>query len=281
MAKKIDLTAENYYSAEMGKKYCSVSQLKNFIGTGAKAGCEVRALKEIDGEYVSPTSDALLLGSYVDCALTEPERMDEFKKNHPELYSSRGATAGELKATFKIAPQMVERAKRDKFFMKTLEGDHQSYMIGEIEGVPFKIKMDAYKKGKFITDLKTCKSIREFYWNPMTGRKESFVEFYDYILQGAIYQEIVRQNTGETLPFFISAISKETPTDIEVIQIDNDIMAEKLDIVRPAIAHVGMLKRGEIEPTKCGCCEWCIEHKVLTKPINWLDLAGNVEETDD
>ncbi len=33
-------------------------------------------------------------------------------------------------------------------------------MTGEIEGVPFKIKMDSYKLGAFITDLKYMASLR-------------------------------------------------------------------------------------------------------------------------
>lgn len=276
------LTNDNYFSLEADKKYCSVSQLKQFIGYAGKQGCEARVMAELNGEYKrevsSATQTAFNVGSYVDCALLEPEKLEKFKEQHPEMYSSRGATKGELKADYKIAEKMIERAKRDEFFMKTLEGDHQKILTGEIEGLPFKIKMDVYKKGKYITDLKTCKSIRECYWDGVEHRRKNFLEWFDYITQGAIYREIVRQNTGEILPFFISAISKENTVDLEVIQIPNEMLDEKLEELRPLIANVKLLKEGEIEPCKCGECDYCKEQKVLTKPILMQDLFGEVEE---
>lgn len=274
--KKEELTNENYFDLEMGKKYCSVSQLKSFIGSAGQRPCEERAIAEMNGEYIRPVSDSLLLGSLVDCLLTEPKKYESFIESHPEMFSSKGPTKGELKAAYKIGLTMVDRCKRDSFFMKTLEGDKQTIMTGEIEKVPFKIKMDAYKEGKYITDLKTCRSITESFYNPISGMRESFIVFYDYILQGAIYQEIVYQNTGKKLPFFISAVSKENVPDIEVIQIDNQTLADRLDAVRDQIKNVGLLKAGKIEPCKCGECEYCREKKVLKKPINWVELAGEI-----
>jgi hypothetical protein len=192
------------------------------------------------------------------------------------MYSSRGATKGELKVGFKIGQKMVERAKRDAFFMKTMQGEHQRIMTGEIGGLPFKIKMDVYNPEKFIVDLKTTQCIRKPQFNPMTGRRESFVLFMGYHTQGAIYQEIVRQNTGKTLPFFISAISSELEPDIEVIQIDNESLAEELEIIKSNAEVIKMLKNGEAEPCRCGSCEWCRRNKVLKAPINYLDIDGEV-----
>ena len=91
----------------------------------------------------------------------------------------------------------------------------------------------------------------------MTGARDNFIGYYDYITQGAIYQEIVRQNTGMTLPFFISAISKENEPDLEVIQIDNQTLAEQLEVVKMNVPQIKMLKSGEIEPIHCGYCDWC------------------------
>ena len=274
--KKEELTNENYFSLEMGKKYCSVSQLKNFIGVAGQRPCEERALAEMNGEYERPTSDSLLLGSLVDCLLTEPEKYESFIAEHPEMFSSKGPTKGELKAAYKIGLTMVDRCKRDNFFMRTLEGERQQIMTGDVFGVPFKIKMDAYMPGKYITDLKTCRSISESFYNPLTGQRESFIVFYDYISQGAIYQHIVYQNTGKKLPFFISAVSKEEVPDIAVIQIDNQTLSDRLESLEEQIKNVGLLKAGKIDPCKCGVCNYCRERKVLTKPINWVEIAGEV-----
>ena len=164
MAKKpYILTPDNYYEKESNKRYCSVSQYKSFIGCGAYSGCEFKALAEINGDYVRDVSEELLIGSYVDCALTEPDKLPQFIEEHPEMIAKTGANKGNLKKDFVKADMMIARAKRDPFFMKTLEGETQVIMTGEIEGVPFKIKMDSYKEGKFICDLKTAKSITEGY----------------------------------------------------------------------------------------------------------------------
>lgn len=268
----LKLNNDNYFSQEANKEYLSVSQLKSFIGMPFLKGCEKRALAEINGEYTREKSDALLIGSYVDIALTgDQEELNRFMVENPNMISSRGATAGQLKSQYLHANTMIDRVKRDKFFMKTLEGDHQTIMTGEIFGVPFKIKMDIYKEGKYITDLKTAESLTKLYY--ADGRKMNFMEFLRYDIQGAIYQEIVRQNTGKVLPFYLSCVSKEKVPDLGVYQIDNETLAETLASLEDDIKYVQMLKNGEVEPRECGCCDYCKEHKIITKPINWLDLG--------
>lgn len=268
------LTNENYYSVEANKHYMSVSQLKNFIGTPFLKGCEKRALAEINGEYTREKSDALLIGSYVDAALTgSEEELQKFIADNPNMISSRGATAGQLKSQYLHANTMIDRVKKDKFFMRTLEGEHQVIMTGDIFGVPFKIKIDNLAD-KAIVDLKTCESLTKIYY--AEGRRMNFIEYHNYILQGAIYQEIVRQNTGKILPFFLSCISKEKVPDLGVFQIDNETLAECLASLEDDIKYVQMLKNGEVEPRECGCCDYCKEHKIIIKPINWLDLGDEI-----
>jgi len=74
------LTSENYYSLEADKYYLSMSQYKSFIT------CEAKAVAELHG-YKSPTSDAMLIGSYVDawCEGT----LEKFKEEHPEIYNKK------------------------------------------------------------------------------------------------------------------------------------------------------------------------------------------------
>lgn len=268
------LTSKNYFSVEAGKAYCSVSQLKRFIGCAGRVGCEKQALAEINGELEpSAPSKAMLLGSYVDCLLLERRKVKAFTESHPEMFKKNG----ELYSDYEIAAEMVATAKRDKVFMKALSGKKQKILTGKIYGVPFKIKVDVLGDNK-ITDLKTCASITETQYNPVSGQRESFVEFYDYVLQGAIYQEIVRQKTGKKLPFFLACISKEKTPDHEIIWIDDESLEERLEQVKPYIVHVGMLKNGEVEPTACGCCDYCRSQKKITKAINWREIGGRLEE---
>lgn len=267
------LTADNYFSNDAAKRYCSVSQLKRFIGSGGRFGCEVQALAEINGEIDPPeASKAMLLGSYVDCLLLEPQKKDAFIAKHPEMFKKNG----ELYADYTIADAMVKTAQSDKTFMKALDGKKQVIMTGDIFGVPFKIKVDVLGDKK-ITDLKTCASITETQFNPIRGQRETFAEFYDYDLQGAIYQQIVFQNTGKKMPFFLACISKEKVPDHEIIWIDDESLAERLKNEMPNIIHVGMLKRGEIDAKPCGVCDYCRSKKRIKKALNWRQIGGELE----
>lgn len=264
------LTSKTYFSKEADTEYCSVSQLKRFMT------CEKLALAELNREMERKTSNAMVLGSYVDCLLLEPQKEEEFVADHPQMFSSRGETKGCLKKEFAIANDMVATAKNDPVFMKALSGKKQQIMTGVLFGVPFKIKVDVLGNNK-ITDLKTCASISETIYNTNSGKRETFIEYYDYPLQGAIYQEIVRQNTGKKLPFFLACISKEEVPDHEVIWIDDESLAERLEQAMPYIIHVGMLKKGEVEAMGCGNCEYCRAHKKITEAINWRDIGGRLE----
>lgn len=271
------LTEQNYYSRESNMKYLSVSQLKSFAGCPAFMGCEERALAELTGEYVAPVSDALLIGSLVDVLmLGTKDEQERFVAEHPEMYASRGKTVGQLKSQYIHALDMVERARRDRFFMRTLEGQHQVILTGKIFGYPFKAKLDVLGD-KYITDLKTTKSITEGFYDPEVRRRVSFAQAYRYDWQAGIYTELVRQNFGKDLPFFLAVVSKERIPDIEVMQIDRESMDEAMEELEPIVERVVALKNGEAVPESCGRCDYCREKKVLTAPISWLDVGGIAE----
>ena len=60
------LNDENYYSAEAGKEYMSVSQFKDFYGSPGREGCEFRALSVLEGHWKEDPTTAMKVGSYVD-----------------------------------------------------------------------------------------------------------------------------------------------------------------------------------------------------------------------
>ena len=103
-----------------------------------------------------------------------------------------------------------------------------------------------------------------------------FTQYWGYDIQGAVYQEAVYQNTGMRLPFYIAAVSKEKEPNIEIIQIDDEHLREKLIEVEHNTPNIVMLKSRELEPIRCGLCDWCKHTKVLTKPIHYSELLGEV-----
>ena len=278
-----DITNENYFSSEIAKKYLDVSTFKDFIGTPSKQGCEKRALERINGSYREEKTEALLLGSLVDeMLLGTSESLERFKEENPQLYSTRGATAGKLKSEFRRAEQMVNRAKQDKNFMSYLYGEHQKIMTGTLFGMDWRIKMDCYREGHFIADLKTCSKINDKVWCKEYGYNNIFFA-YDYILQAAIYQEIVFQNTGERLKFVFPCISKQNVTDINLVFIDNDTLHRRIygDEFNPGIAseveRIRLIMNGEVEPCECGRCDYCLPRKKI-KNFLTLDELDEVLE---
>lgn len=256
------ITAENYYQRT---DVMSVSQLKSFMD------CEARALAECEGAYARPGSEALTLGSYIDVQLTGTDaEADEFREAHPEMYSTKGATKGQLKAEYRVADAMVARVLQDRdsggLFMRFLEGERQRVVTGEVHGHAFKGRLDVLNLDKgFICDLKTVKGIHERWWRD--GGRWDFIHYWRYDLQGAVYQELVYQQTGRRLPFYIAAISKETPPDIGVFQVPQDELDAAMEqIPGDWLDHVQRLKDGEEAPGRCERCDWCRSTKVIRRP---------------
>ena len=263
----MELTEQNYFSQEAEMEYVSSSQYKMFFNPYNDC-CEAAALAQIKGEIERPMTTSLLMGSYVDEALTGD--LERFKSEHPELISTRGESKGTLKKDYVQAEAMVQRAMRDPTFMAYVTGGiHQAIFTGKISDVPVKIKIDhiAMKDGKpvALVDLKTVKSMYETFWVKDSGEHLSFIERWAYDLQGAIYQFIYEQNTGLKLPFYIAAVSKDKDSEgiahprLKVIQIPQTKLDERLIEVKNNIGKIQMLKEGKIEPINCGKCDYCAD----------------------
>ena len=77
------LTEDNYYSSEADKHFMSVHQYLDFSGHMGVVGCEERALAKLNGEWKEETTDAMLVGSYVDSYFEGT--LKQFLKEHPEF----------------------------------------------------------------------------------------------------------------------------------------------------------------------------------------------------
>lgn len=265
----MQLTEENYYSDIANYEYMSVSQFKDFNGTYGRVACEEAALAKLKGEYAQASSTALMVGSYVDRYFEGT--LDAFKSEHTEMFKKDG----NLKAEYVKADALIQRAERDELFMKYMSGEKQVIMTAELYGTPWKIKMDSYIPGVAIVDLKVMASLTKLEWVRDIGYLD-FVRYWGYDIQGAIYQEVVYQNTGKRLPFYIAGISKESTPNIEIIHVQDNYLREAREVVKANINHVLAVKRGEIEPLRCHCCDYCRETKVLKRPIGIADLVAEV-----
>ena len=90
---------------------------------------------------------------------------------------------------------------------------------------------------------------------------------WGYDLQSSCYQEIVRQNTGKVLPFYLAAATKEKVTDYAIIHIAQSDLEFALEMVKSEIVQFDAIKKGIIEPDRCEECAYCRETKMLTEII--------------
>ena len=240
------VTRANYFSQNNNRKYCGSSQFKSFLK------CPAMAMAELRGEWSEEDSIALLVGSYVDSYFEGT--LDAFKAEHPEILKKDGT----LKAEYIKADEIIKRVCRDELFMKYMSGRKQVIKTGTIEGVPFKIKIDSYHKGKAIVDLKVIKDFEPI-WNDDRGIKQDFIQYWGYDFQAAIYQAI----EGQKLPFYLCVATKEKHTDFEIIQIPQTWIDSAMAIIKNEIGIIDAYKRGELEAPRCGRCAYCRETKKL------------------
>lgn len=277
----MEVTQENYYSQEVSKEYMSFHTWLSFHGCDGIPACEARALAELNGEYSElEENQAFLIGGYVDAVLAGEEgEVEKYMEEHPELFSSRGKTKGQIKSTYAVADKMIERCKKDKLFMAYLSGEKQRIFTAEMFGCKWKCKLDSYIPGRCIVDLKTTREMHKQFYVPDIGHVD-FISYYGYVYQLAIYQEIVRIATGEKLPCFIAAVSKSEHPEIKIIHVDDYSLFDALTEVRNSCENTSLLDvwRGKVEPLRCDSpnCHYCVDTEVLTKVVNYKDLIGVV-----
>ena len=259
----LKLTNDNYYSQKANMDYMSVSQWKDFNE------CEVMAIAKLTGEYQEEPSKAMLVGSYVDAYFSN--EMDKFKQENPQIFKKDGT----LLKDFEKANEIIKVIEDDPLMMEYLSGEHQVIMVGEISGVPFKIKIDSLLPYA-IVDQKIMASIKELIWRYDTDLKKNrqfdFVEAYGYDIQGGVYQCIVEQNTGKKLPFILAPTTKEDKPDKALIQIDQEFLDLALKRVLETAPRYQAIKMGLVNPVGCGNCPACRMKKKLTKVVSYKEL---------
>lgn len=264
----LKLTESNYYSPEANWQYMSASQYKAF------ANCEAAAMADLRGELERPSSSALLVGSYVDSFFSG--ELEQFKATTPELFKRDGT----LKAEYQQAQAIAERLDKDELARMLLAGQHQVIKTGKIGGVWYKAKFDSLlsleqveaicKKfpsvrqlvpfgGAMIVDLKTTRNF-DSVWDDDSQTRMSFVNYWGYDIQGAIYQKL----DNRLAPFVIVAVTKEPEPDLDTLYIPDEELAICLGEVEMNSKRYAAIKRGEIEPVGCGKCPYCRSVKRLS-----------------
>lgn len=278
----MNLVEENYFSKENEKLYTGSSQIKSFMD------CPARTIAKINGEWEESKSTALMVGSYIDNAISNT--LDIFIAQHPEIVKKDGS----LKAEYVQAEYILNRMERDNMFMKYISGDHQTIMtayynihtkewyneeqamkVTWVDGniLPIKIKIDSYFKDKVIVDLKVVKDFEPI-WNDKIKVKQNFIDYWKYTLQAALYQKVVEVNTGKKLPFVIAAVTKQTEPDLGLFLIDQETIDNVMTELEESgiLSMISMYKNSISEAPRCEHCDYCRSTKEITEIINYKSL---------
>lgn len=247
----------------------SATWFKKFIA------CESEALAELNGEW-QPDEDqtALLVGNDLHSYFESKASHEQFLDAHKDvMISTRGKTKGQLKKDYKVADSMINALDSDVNFRKLYKGAKETIVTGQIGGVDWMGKLDCLNlKNGYFVDLKTTQELHKKFWDEDTRRWVPFVYKYDYPLQMAVYQELVRQQYGiETVPYIV-AVTKETPPDKAIISIKQDYLDDAMWRIKDQQPHIEEVIKGDEEPTACGHCAYCRSRKIIDDIIDADDL---------
>ena len=250
----MELNKESYFSKDANLKYFSVSQYHLF------KTCESKALATIEGQEDAIFKSAFLEGQLFENWVAGDRAL--FMAQHPEMISTRGATAGQLKAEFNKVIKAAERFLEQDFFKDIINKcQKQVILTGEIEGVKVKCALDLFdKKTNSIYDIKCMKDFKE-QWSKEEKSYIPWYYIYGYVLQLAVYREIVRQNFGEPKEIGLLAASKEEEPDLQAKSFSSELLDIELENFKNNIKRYDNIKKHLLKPTCCGNCNYCKSKK--------------------
>ena len=256
----MEINKNNYYTPEADLNSFSVSQYKLF------KQCEAKALAKVKGEYKQADSEAFLLGKYIHS--WSEGTLEAFKEENPALFSSRGATKGQLKSAYQVADKMIKTLSDDKVCMNFLQGEKEIVIKGELFGVKWRGMVDILNITKgFFGDLKTTQGIYKKYAGGL-----NFIEQYGYIEQMAVYRELIKQQFNKDLVPYIIAVTKEDIPDKAVIRIDKGYTDNKLQEMAFYVERFQAIKEGKTDPVGCGSCDYCKSINKVNRILSLSDL---------
>lgn len=268
------LTQDNYYD---NKGYMSVSRFKQYLE------CEAKALALDYGKWIDERDQKpLIFGNYVHSYFESKEAHEKFLEEHKsDLFSSRKPYG--LLTDYKLADKVIATLETDELFNNLYHGrkgdqvEKEMIVTGTIAGVPFKGKIDSINHTRnYMVDLKTMKTIKGEEWCQELKRKVpgAFANIlnYNYHVQTAVYQELLKQMTGRSYRPLIVAVSKENEPDKEILSLDKEMLSEGLEYVSERVGHVWDVVIGKVGPTKCGKCDYCRSKKKLNRIVSIREL---------
>lgn len=278
--------------------------------------CPAAAAAQYAGLYRPEVTDAMLIGSYIDKAITEPSRFAAWLADHADDYfkkPKKGETEREKYAFVVMADAVIARVKADPFYQRLMEVSQSQVLLeGEIGGRKWVYIADFLFRSAagdiILYDLKSAKSFddewgiqEEISPDGDTFRtRRARLAWYDamgYWRQLAIGRHLIKQTMGvDPLCVVIGAtkqVGKGTRGDGSALNSsalgtwvleDTIRMEREVNRIIRLQDDVWAWKTGERQPPTCwerrvSPCEWC--RSLSTFEPAGIAVSGRMWTVDD
>jgi hypothetical protein len=250
------LTTDTYHGIEANRAYVSHSQIKAWQQCPSRWHAEF-----IAGTYTRPESDALLIGSYVDMAITQPAEFAEWAESVGVLKKD-----GKPYSKFELADRMIAAVKASSLAISLLSGDSQRILTTTMHDVPVRMMADDLNRvANTMTDLKTTRDLDNTEWNTEAHERQHWITYWSYWQQVAFYQAIVELVEGWTPDPWIVAVDKGDPPRVGVYQMhgygDADTMLDMAwNDIETALKAMASYRNIDTPPpaeARCNTCGYC------------------------
>ncbi len=290
----MNLTRENYHSAEADAAYCNATQLK-LLARCEAAWAARYLLKGADGLPLypsAPPTDAMLAGLYLECILLEPHRLPALHQQYrnelftvasrraaepvpaqPErLHKTTGKVLEEAKpevpgddsklvllAPYAKAVEAKEFLARQEFVQWILAGaSAQVIHTGSICGVQCRTMLDIQSPAHGAVDLK--------YVADTTGRDYDVAlrKYMPYWYTSGYHLQLAMQMVLSGIESVsLLVVDKRDPMGLDWVQLEGDYLTRACERVEQLVQRWYGLREVGDQFQRCGQCEWCRKSAVL------------------
>ena len=205
-----------------------------------------------------PTTLPMIIGAYVDRALTQPETLAEWvekPENRDLLYGKAGKYAD-----VKRADAVIERVREDAEVMCLLRnGTPQAFLEWRLGGSRWVGYLDGlHEMGGLFVELKVTGRPLAESWQSVNGKNMKVPWYAGYWPEMALYAEGCKQKFGRPFTGYLVCVTLETIPDIRIIAFEpgpgREAQLAQIEAQTPAICDY---KDGTQAPPRCESCDWC------------------------
>ena len=187
----------------------------------------------------------------------EPHTLEDWYETHKKILFLYGDRDKGFKKTTEIIRTAANNIKDAAVFNQYLIGQKERFFVFYLGGVLWRCKLDISGDG-FLTDLKFVKDFQDIY-STYHRERVPWWKYYFYHLQFAVYSEAIVQDGFKRPEAHLIAATKPSKgsNNYDLITFLPDYLQDGLLAIESMVPDIMEIKRGNVEPERCGTCEYC------------------------